>query len=140
MAKFTIGAVYANVAGFYGQNLVNGFWTRGALGAVDSYAAAASVNGDLEDATSYGGGGEVGLNFTDTLAFGVGGGYRIDDQKAARSQTEATYNVYANITYKIAPGFKITPEVGYIANQDDFATAESGGYDWYAGLQWRIDF
>jgi hypothetical protein len=140
MVKLALGAFYANAAGFYGQNITNGAWSLDGLGQVNAYSTAGNDDGDLEDSISYGGGGEVGLNFSDTLAFGVGGGYRVDNQKAAADETEDWYNVYANLTYKIAPGFKITPEVGYIDRQDNFTTGRSEGYDWYAGLQWRIDF
>jgi maltoporin len=80
------------------------------------------------------------LNFTDTLAFEVGGGYRIDDTDLAAESNVDSWSVYAQMTYKFAPGCKITPEVGYFSNQDDFTTGYSGGHDYYAGLQWRIDF
>ena len=137
----TIGAIYAKGNVFYGQNMYQANWSETGLGQVNAFGSASwKNNGDLEDSTSYGGGGEFGLNFTDTIAFGAGGGIRQDDNSQASSGKEHFYNLYANMTYKFAPGCKITPEVGYIANQDSYTTGLSGGYDWYAGLQWRLDF
>jgi hypothetical protein len=137
----TIGAFYAKGAAFYGQNMFQANWAESGLGQINNFGAAGwKSNGDIEDTTSYGGGGELGLNFTDTIAFGAGGGIRQDDNDAAFSGKEHFYNVYANMTYKFAPNCKITPEVGYVANQDSFTDGRSGGYDWYAGLQWRLDF
>ena len=137
----TIGALYAKGNVFYGQNMYQANWSESGLGQVNAFGSASwKNNGDLKDSTSYGGGGEFGLNFTDTIAFGAGGGIRQDDNNQASSGKEHFYNLYANMTYKFAPGCKITPEVGYIANQDSYTTGFSGGYDWYAGLQWRLDF
>jgi len=128
------------VAGFYGVNMFNANWGTGGIGQAGAYSTAGFDGDDRKDATSYGGGGSLGLNFTDTLAFEVGGGYRIDDNDLAEENDVDSWVAYAQMTYKFAPGCKITPEVGYIANQDDFTSGNSGGYDWYAGLQWRIDF
>jgi hypothetical protein len=137
----SIGAFYVKGAAFYGQNLYNANWVSGGYGQSDNQYASAGLNagGDLKDANSYGGGGSLGLNFTDTIAFEVGGGYRLDDNDLADNDGKS-WTTYAQMTYKVAPGFKITPEVGYFDNQDNFTTGDSGGYDWYAGLQWRIDF
>jgi hypothetical protein len=136
-----IGAFYAKGNAFYGQNMYQANWSESGLGQVNAFGSASWKNdGNISDTTSYGGGGEFGLNFTDTIAFGAGGGIRQDDNEQADSGKEYFYNLYANMTYKFAPGCKITPEVGYIANQDSYTTGNSGGYDWYAGLQWRLDF
>ena len=141
-AKFlaAIGAFYAKAAGFYGANMYNANWGTGGINQAAAYSSAGYDGDDLKDATSYGGGGSLGLNFTDTLAFEVGGGYRRDENDVAAESDVNSWSVYAQMTYKFAPGCKITPEVGYFANQDNFTTGKSGGYDWYAGLQWRIDF
>jgi len=139
--KANIGAAYVKAAGFYGQNTSNAAWSIGGLGQVDARGSAQfKIDGKLEDATSFGGGGEAGLNFTDTIAFGAGGGYRVDEQEQASSKTEDWYNVYVNMTYKFAPGCKITPEVGYISREDSYTSSSTAGHDWYAGMQWRIDF
>jgi hypothetical protein len=141
-AKFlaAIGAFYAKAAGFYGVNMYNANWGTQGYGQTAAYSNVAYNGDDRKDTTSYGVGGSLGLNFTDTIAFEAGGGWRDDDNDLAASGNVSTYNVYAQMTYKFAPGCKITPEVGYFANQDSFTTGNSGGYDWYAGLQWRIDF
>jgi hypothetical protein len=141
-AKFlaAIGAFYAKVAGYYGENMFNANWGTGGIGQSGTYSTAGFDGTNRQDAKSYGGGGSLGLNFTDTIAFEAGGGYRIDENDVASDDNVDSWGVYAQMTYKFAPGCKITPEVGYISNQDDFATGDSGGYDWYAGLQWRIDF
>lgn len=141
-AKFlaAIGAFYAKAAGFYGVNMYNANWGTQGVNQASAYSSAGFNGDDRKDATSYGGGGSLGLNFTDTIAFEAGGGYRIDDNDLASQGDANCWNVYAQMTYKFAPGAKITPEVGYFANQDSFTTGNSGGYDWYAGLQWRIDF
>lgn len=139
--KANIGAAYVKGAGFYGQNLSNAAWSYGGLGQTDAYGSASyKTNGDVEDATSFGGGGEAGLNFTDTIAFAAGGGWRQDKNDAAATETESWYNVYVNMTYKFAPGCKITPEVGYISREDSVTANTTQGHDVYAGLQWRIDF
>jgi len=142
-AKFmaAIGAFYAKVAGFYGVNIGNANWGTGGINQALNYSLALYDGTDLKDAKSYGGGGSVGLNFTDTIAFEAGGGIRADDNDLALNGDPAySWTAYAQMTYKFAPGAKIVPEIGYINNQSDFTTGRSGGYDCYAGLQWRIDF
>lgn len=139
-ALAAIGAFYAKAAVFYGENMANANWGTGGVSQNNNYATASYDGDDLKDAVSYGVGGSVGLNFSDTLSCEVGGGYRIDDNKAAEESDVNTWAVYGQITWKIAPGFKVTPEVGYFANQDNFTTGDSGHWDAYAGLQWRIDF
>lgn len=141
-AKFlaAIGAFYAKAAGFVGVNMAQANWGTGGVNQATQYSSAGFDGDDLKDATSYGGGGSLGLNFTDTLGIEAGGGYRIDENDGASESDVNCWNVYAQMTYKFAPGAKITPEVGYFANQDNFTTGKSGGFDWYAGLQWRIDF
>jgi hypothetical protein len=141
-AKFlaAIGAFYAKAAAFYGENMFNANWGTGGVNQAGAYSTASYDGDDLEDATSYGVGGSMGLNFSDTIAFEVGGGWRNDDNDVAVRGESSTWALYGQMTYKFAPGCKITPEVGYFANQDSFTTGDSGGYDWYAGLQWRIDF
>lgn len=145
--KAAFGALYLGGAGFYGQNVDNAGWSQQTFGSAGQAFALQyargnfdAATGDYEDATTYGAGGAVGLNFTDTIAFEVGAGFRADETDLAVDSDASSWLTYAQMTYKIAPGFKITPEVGYISNQDDFGTGRSNGWDWYAGLQWRIDF
>lgn len=139
--KSTIGAVYANLAAFYGQNMYNANWGTTGINQVAAYSAAGfNAGGDLKDATSYGVGGALGLKFSDSIEFEAGGGWRNDDNDLAATTNNYCWSVYGQMTFKLAPGFKITPEVGYFANPDNPTTGNSGGYDWYAGLQWRLDF
>jgi len=141
LLKAKFGAFYIGGSGFYGQNTNNANWCNGGPFQNAAYSNSFfKAGGGVDDSTSYGFGGAAGLNFTDTIAFEVGAGWRADDNDSAVSGTEAMYSAYAQVTYKIAPGFKITPEVGMFANQDSPTTGLTGGTDLYAGLQWRIDF
>jgi hypothetical protein len=143
LVKAKFGAFYIGGSGFWGQNTNNANWCNGGINQNGIYSNSAfkpAAQGGVDDTKSYGAGGALGLNFTDTIAFEAGGGYRADDNNQASAGVSGMWTAYGQVTYKIAPGFKITPEVGYVANQDSFTTGNTGGHDVYAGLQWRIDF
>ena len=141
LLKAKFGAFYIGGSGFYGVNTNNANWCNGGVNQQAIYSTAFfKPGGGVDDSTSYGAGGALGLNFTDSIIFEVGGGYRVDDNDSAVKGAEGWYSAYANVTYKFAPGCKITPEVGMFSNQDSPTTGLTGGTDLYAGLQWRIDF
>lgn len=85
----------------------------------------------------------AGYRLTEALRFEAGVGYRYDDN-SVWDKDSSILNVYIQAAYTVAPGFTITPEIGYI---DLFKTVGSSttksvdaGYIWYAGAKWQMDF
>jgi hypothetical protein len=145
VAKVNIGAFYMAGEGAYGQNWANANWadgrSTGARGFISGFnAAGATLKGtdDTNDATSWMALGLVGLNFTPTLKFEAGFGYRQDDPDITGLDELESWEAYLQAVITLAPGVYLVPEVGYIdymeLNSDDL------GYQWYAGAKWQIDF
>lgn len=140
--KGAIGAFYFAVQGAYGQNWGNARWSSGINGQ-SGQAAAASLkdDDDVNDSTSWMAGGLVGLKFTDTLKFEVGGGYRNDDPDVDGADDIYGWGVYGQVVVTMAPGVYLVPEVGYLDfGEPAFGDDDDNGYSWYAGMKWQIDF
>lgn len=146
------GPLYLAGAASAGENWATAEWNTTRGGLKDKYAknktlAMANIdyrNGKLKDTFSAMGAVIVGYALTEDLSFEMGGGYRYDDNDAWRNSSNM-WNVYLQAQYTVAPGFNITPEIGYInlgRSVADKGAAKGGnaGYLWYAGAQWRMDF
>jgi hypothetical protein len=153
VAKVNVGAFYMAAEGAYGQNWSNANWQAGRSTTVRGLftstgtstgtafnAASASLDGtdDTNDATSWMAMGLVGLQFTPTLKFEAGFGYRLDDPDIAGVDELEAWEAYLQAVITLAPGVYLIPEVGYI----DFMEVDSDdlGTQWYAGAKWQIDF
>ena len=136
---WNIGAFYVNGGFNYGQNWTSARWND--LGYTNNANAGAVVNAggdDVEDCTSWQAALVVGMKFTDTITFEVGGGYRSDDQDAADNEDDA-WQIYGQAVISLAPGVSLVPEIGYFDYMDNPAGNDEG-YEWYAGAKWQIDF
>ena len=102
-------------------------------------------NGKLKDTTSFMASLSVGYHLTESLRFEAGAAYRYDDNSAFYDSNN-NMNFYLQAAYTVAPGFVITPEVGYIdlgdrvGTKGNKASAKDQGYLWYAGAQWAMYF
>lgn len=85
---------------------------------------------------------------TEALGFEAGVGYRRDDNDMF-DKANSTWTAYLQAVYEVADGFTLTPEIGYINYGDNTGGKWGGsavkgnqdqGYEWYAGMQWRMDF
>lgn len=76
---------------------------------------------------------------TEVLRFEAGAGYRYDRNKAFAKNSNI-WNVYLQAGYTVAPGFIVTPEIGYVDMGKNVLSKQDQGYLWYAGAQWRMDF
>lgn len=152
--KVFFGPLYIGGTASVGQNWANANWnsTRGGLAAKYMPAKGGSLNsagyymdGDkVKNTTSVMAAIIAGYQLTEALRFEAGAGYRYDDNKTWRDDSNM-FNVYLNAAYTVAPGFTITPEIGYM----DFgktivakgaAKGKDAGYLWYAGAKWQMDF
>jgi hypothetical protein len=145
--KGAIGAFYFAVQGAYGQNWRNARWASG-YNPQSGQAASASLDtnaagqgDDVNDSKSWMAGGLVGLKFTDTLKFEVGGGYRNDDPDISGADDVAGWMAYGQVVVTMAPGVYLVPEAGYYDFGDQASgTNNDNGWSWYAGMKWQIDF
>lgn len=152
--NINFGPLYLAAAGSVGQNWADAQWntSRGGLGS--DYAKTKSVgmsginfaNGKIKNTTSAMGAIIAGYRLTESLRFELGGGYRYDDNSAWRKSSNM-WNVYLQAAYSVAPGFSITPEIGYINMGKTVSYKATGssrgqdaGYIWYAGAKWQMDF
>jgi hypothetical protein len=140
VARVNIGAFYIAAEGAYGQNWNNANWSTG-LNPGSATASSATLDGtdDVNDSTSWQALGLAGLNFTPTLKFEAGFGYRYDDGDVSGQDDIDSWCAYGQVVATLAPGVYLVPEVGYIAKGDNF-TGDDTGYQWYAGAKWQIDF
>ena len=76
---------------------------------------------------------------TEALRFEAGAGYRYDRNGAFRRDGHI-WHAYLQAAYTIAPGFTVTPEIGYIDFGKHVISKNYMGDIWYVGAQWRMDF
>jgi hypothetical protein len=141
VVRLNIGAFYVAGEGAYGQNWNNANWSTG-LNPDSASASGATLDGtdDVNDATSWQALGLAGLNFTPTLKFEAGFGYRNDDPDVSGVDDIAGWCAYGQVVITLAPGVYLVPEAGYIDKGDDLVSGDDQGYTWYAGAKWQIDF
>jgi hypothetical protein len=138
-AMLNIGAFFIGAQGSYGINWNNANWSGPLVGGTAGSFAVLEDNDDVKDCTSWMAMGVVGLKFTDTLTFEVGGGFRSDDPDVDGADADEAWTIYGQAVITLAPGVFLIPEVGYLDKMDDFA-GDDEGYQWYAGAKWQIDF
>jgi hypothetical protein len=144
-AKANIGAFYINAVGAWGQNWANAKWSSG--GNTDSgRSASATLKGDAGeiddtyDAMSWLVGANIGLNFTPTIKFEIGAGYRVDDSDLPDAEEVYGWSGYAQAVLTLAPGVYLVPEVGFNDYGEGLDDDKDFGHLWYAGAKWQIDF
>lgn len=87
----------------------------------------------------------AGYRLTEALRFEAGASYRYDDNNAFKTKSNIMV-FYLQAAYTVAPGFSITPEIGYIDLGKAVGSKASNtkgadlGYTWYAGAKWQMDF
>lgn len=143
------GPLYLAGAFATGQNWVDANWNR----SLSNYAGTKSMSNmtgqwdgnNYKSTTSFMFGLVAGYRLTEALRLEAGAGYRHDENDTWKTDSNM-WNIYLQASYTITPGFRITPEIGYIDLGKTFgskATDTKGidaGYIWYAGTQWRMDF
>jgi len=126
----SFGAVWFNSAFSYGLNATNAGFNL-------SYANAATAGG--EDTTTLAVAVAVGMSASEQMAFEGGVGYWADENEDLGDETDTNLAVYVNMTYTIAPGFFVVPEIGYVDMMKDMADNDEGNMT-YAGAKWQINF
>ena len=146
MADF--GPMYAKLALSYRVNGNNyGAWShyvdsQTAAQKVSTYETATFENGDVKDATEYGGVLVLGYKVSDMLSIEASYGYihaELDTALDSSNDAQA-FGIIAPI--KLAPGVSITPEFIYQDEKDHTLNGVSGddGKVQIYGLFWKIDF
>lgn len=149
--NINFGPLYLAGTASVGQNWADAQWNTSRGGLHNDYARAKNmqsfgyyVDGNkIKNTTSAMGAIIVGYRLTEALRFEAGVGYRYDENKVFDDDSHI-FNGYLQAQYTVAPGFTITPEIGYINLGDTLGTnggkSVDAGYTWYAGAQWRMDF
>jgi hypothetical protein len=138
-SMLNIGAFYVGGQVSYGINWDNANWSRPLVGGSAGSKALLDGNDDVKDTKTWMAMAVVGLKFTDTLTFEVGGGYRSDEPDVDDVEEDECWNIYGQAVITLAPGVFLIPEVGYLDKLENFL-GEDEGYQWYAGAKWQIDF
>ena len=146
------GPLYLAGAASVGQNWADAEWnTKSSIDARYTNGKALNTfgvriyNGDFESTTSAMLAAIAGYQLTEALRFEAGAGYRYDANKSFETNSHIL-NIYVQARYNVAPGFSITPEIGYIdlgkgiGNKATNTKGTDLGYTWYAGAKWQMDF
>lgn len=147
--NINFGPLYLAGTASVGQNWADAQWNSDRGGLRNSLAKSkpmtsfgVTVDGNkLKNTTSVMGALIAGYRLTEALRFEAGVGYRYDDNNAW-DKNSSMLNAYIQAAYTVAPGFTITPEIGYIDMFKTVSTtnAVDAGYMWYAGAKWQMDF
>lgn len=153
----SFGPLYLAAGGAVGQNWADAGWNNGDMGVGNSFGAdyfdAFGIQPKLnigpwgvkewshswENTTSVMASLIAGYRLTEALRFEWGLGYRYDENDAFHKDSHI-WNTYLQAAYSVAPGFTITPEVGYIDLNENVWSGKDQGYIWYAGAKWQMDF
>jgi hypothetical protein len=81
----------------------------------------------------------LGIAAGDSLGFEGGLGYTSDENDDLGDKSDTTMALYLNLTWTIAPGFFIVPEVGYTDYAKDMNDEDQGNFT-YAGAKWQMNF
>lgn len=150
------GPLYLALAAAVGQNWsdagwndersgLDGLWSNNELYWRGRSLAYTNASGrvKLEDTTSFMLSAVAAYRLTEALRLEAGAGYRYDDNDM-HNDSYKVWNVYLQAAYTVAPGFTVTPEIGYIdfGRYSEFKGNKSRdfGYLWYAGAKWQMDF
>jgi len=126
----SFGAFWFNSAFTWAQNATNGGFGL-------SYANAAAAGG--EDTTTMAVAVALGMAASEQMSFEGGVGYWADTNDDLGDETDTNMAIYVNMTYTIAPGFFVVPEVGYIDMMKDMNDNDEGNMT-YAGAKWQMNF
>lgn len=148
------GPLYLAGAAAVGQNWADAEWnTKNSIDGVYTQGKALStfglwgnyMNGTVKNTTSFMAAAIVGYRLTEAVRLEAGAGYRHDSNSLFNDNSNIM-NFYIQMSYKVAPGFTITPEAGYIDWGKGVGSKmlnEKGtdlGYTWYMGAKWQMDF
>jgi hypothetical protein len=81
----------------------------------------------------------LGYKASDSITLEAGYGFEENELDVSGSQEDETAQYYANLTYTIAPGFFVVPEIGFIDRKDNHWGSDSGDI-FYGGMKWQINF
>jgi hypothetical protein len=81
----------------------------------------------------------LGYKASDSITLEAGYGFEKHELDVSGSQEDETAQYYANLTYTIAPGFFVVPEIGMIDRKDNNFGTDSGDIT-YGGIKWQINF
>jgi hypothetical protein len=129
------GALYVKAGVHYGQNLGNyGGGLNGNM-VIDS-------TGSEKDSTGWGALGVVGFNVSDMLTIEAGYGHEYGEEDLNNTDGATVDVMYVNAPITIAPGFVITPEIGYQKSDGDTygRNPDPNPTQTYFGAKWQINF
>lgn len=151
------GLLYLALAAAVGQNWsdagwndensgLDGLWSNGELYWWGGSQFSINAGGRMkaEDTTSFMLSAVAAYRLTEALRLEAGAGFRYDDNDLCHN-SQNIWNMYLQAAYTVAPGFTVTPEIGYIdfgrwtTNKAD-PKGKDFGYLWYAGAKWQMDF
>lgn len=116
---------------------IDGYYTKDYFTQYGGFAV--STGGGLKSTTSMMLSVVAAYRLTETLRFEAGTGYRYDRNDAFKRNGHV-WTAYLQATYAIAPGFTVTPEIGYIDLGRHVMQKNDMGYIWYVGAKWQMDF
>lgn len=130
---FGAGYVKGNI--YTGSNTGNyGLWQRGAASA--TYNAAKN---DIDDNSTMGYLAVVGYKVNPKMALEFGYGSNEHESDVTGAKTDDCSAYYVQMTYNLAKGAFIVPEIGMVDLGDDSAGNEEGDITYY-GAKWQINF
>ena len=127
---------------------MNAYWTDaymlknlGVIPVFDAMAPAAGgrVAVKWKNTTSFMAAFVSAYRLTEALRLEAGVGYR-HDRNEGFSRDGHIWTVYLQAAYTVAPGFTVTPEVGYIDLGKHVRTKNAMGDICYLGAKWQMDF
>lgn len=124
------GPAWVNAAVTGGTNMANAGWGG-------TYTNPAIT--EDEDTTTMMFAVAAGMAASEKMAFEAGFGYTAEENDDFGSDTDTNMALYVNMTYTVAPGFKVIPEIGYIDMMKDMNDDDEGNM-FYAGAKWQMDF
>ena len=124
------GAFWFNSAVSGGSNIANAGWANSnsgpdAAGGKDTQTVAVAL--------------ALGMSASDSMSFEGGLGYTADTNDDVGPDTDTNMSYYLNMTWTIAPGFFIVPEVGIVDYMKDMNDLDEGALT-YAGAKWQMNF
>jgi hypothetical protein len=131
-AGLDFGPVFVKIGGFLAKNQEN-------YGAGSGAATYDVINNKVVDNDAYGYLAVVGFKASDAFIIEAGYGDTRNEPDVDNSIEDETVQYYINLTWNIAPGFFVVPEIGYIDYKTDSNNVEQGDFT-YAGLKWQINF
>jgi len=138
---FNFGPGYVKGAVSYSQNMGTAGW---GLPGNRNQGAYAEWDGDdgTEDVKTIMAALVGGMKVSDMLSFEGGVGFRQDDPDSdypSGDEKAKSWNAYVQSVIALAPGVYVIPEVGYFAQDKNYADEDSTT-TFYLGGKWQIDF